>query len=262
MNHRRRLAAVSVNTLVLAVLLAGCGGYESPSDDSSTGGSAAEPGTGGAAASGTGGGTGGVDGGTGGAVGCTSVTPCGGDLVGTWNVTSSCLDVSGQIDLTLVGMNCVTDSVTGSLTVTGAWTDNGDGTYTDATQTTGSHHMELGEPCTHLSGTIIGCDSMVIPMTSMGYSEVTCVDNTATGGCTCDATINQIGAPDSGGIGFAPAQVRPTSSHTAADNVLTLGQGASEAILSYCVSGTTLSVTPQSAGRTGTVTGSVELQRQ
>jgi hypothetical protein len=42
--------------------------------------------------------------------------------------------------------------------------------------------------------------------------------------------------------------------------VLTITAGEQE--YSYCVSGTTLTMTPQSTTRTGTVTGTVELQRQ
>src|SRR6185295_8560576 len=46
------------------------------------------------------GGTGGASG-TGGNLSCTNVARCGGSVVGTWDVTSSCLKLSGDMDISL-----------------------------------------------------------------------------------------------------------------------------------------------------------------
>ena len=75
---------------------------------------------------------------------CPGVTPCGGSVVGTWTVTSSCLALSGDMDVVLASLGCTTVPVTGSLHVTGTWTANSDGTYTDNTVTTGSITFPLG----------------------------------------------------------------------------------------------------------------------
>src|SRR3954451_5746556 len=64
---------------------------------------------------------------------CPSVTACGGDVVGTWTVSSSCLTVSGALDLSLVGAGCPTAPVAGTLAVTVTFTANADGTYLDDT---------------------------------------------------------------------------------------------------------------------------------
>src|SRR4029077_8462017 len=64
--------------------------------------------TGGGGAAGSAGSSGG--GGAGGS--CSNVTSCGGNLVGTWAVTSSCLKVTGSLDLSLVGAGCPSAPVT------------------------------------------------------------------------------------------------------------------------------------------------------
>lgn len=48
---------------------------------------------------------------------------------------SSCLDVSGELDLSLVGAGCPSAPLTGSLQVTGTFTANANGAYTDDTTT-------------------------------------------------------------------------------------------------------------------------------
>jgi hypothetical protein len=264
MNHRRCLVALSANTMVFALLLAGCGGYESD-DDSATGGDTASGGgtatgggtaSGGSTASGGGTATGGTQSGTGGgSATCTNVTPCGGDLVGTWNVTSSCLTVSGEVDLSAFGLGCSSAPVAGSLQVSGTWTANADGTYSDNTTTTGNEQLELPASCREISGTTTTCDRIGGPITSVGYASVTCTDDTATGGCSCQATMDQ-----AAGIGLAPTYVAASGNYTTSGSTLTITAGEVE--YSYCVSGTTLTMTPQSVGKTATLTGSVELQRQ
>ncbi len=282
---RLRLA---VGSLLLCPAVAGCGGTTKADGSTGTGGEGGSPGcqasdrcvevggtagttsTGAASGVGASGGTatggsavssGGVTGGfsgTGGESLCSNVTPCGGELVGTWTVTSSCLTVTGEVNLREMAIFCTAQVVTGSLEVSGTWTANGDGTHSDNTRTTGSHNLELGEDCTwFVSSTPISCERIGEALPVLGYAEATCVDNPATDGCTCNAVIDQPGPgrDQSGGIGFAPNPVMdPADSYATDDNALTIG----EATYSYCASGTTLRLTPMS----GTLEGSIELQRQ
>src|SRR5262245_40218129 len=62
-------------------------------------GSGSLSGTGGSSSSGAGGSSSG--GGS-----CSNVAACGGSVVGTWTVMSSCLKVTGELDLALAGLNC------------------------------------------------------------------------------------------------------------------------------------------------------------
>src|SRR5204863_6014006 len=97
---------------------------------------------GGCSSSGTGG-TGGssASSGTGGTAGappnCPGGTQCGGSVVGTWTVASSCLAVSGDMDVMFASLGCKTVPVTGSLHVTGTRIAHRDGTYTGNRVTTG-----------------------------------------------------------------------------------------------------------------------------
>src|SRR3954469_617108 len=62
-----------------------------------------------------------------------NVNACGGDVAGTWSVTSSFLAVSGERNIEGISLGCVTASVTGSVQVSGSWIASADGTYTDQT---------------------------------------------------------------------------------------------------------------------------------
>ena len=86
-------------------------GNQSGAGGSSSGGT--RGGIGGSAGSGTGGSAGGSSssGGAGGA--CANVSACGGSVVGTWTASSSCLSVSGQLDLSsFFGAGCSSAPVT------------------------------------------------------------------------------------------------------------------------------------------------------
>jgi len=187
-----------------------------------------------------------------------SVVPCGGNVVGTWNVASSCLAISGAIDAKSfsLGDSC-SATITGSLTVSGTWTANGDGTFTDGTTVTGNETIEMTPDCKELSGTKTICSRLTGPFEAGGYATVECVDNVATEGCTCTTTVDQ-----AGGLGWAPGFPPANGNYTITDNVLSFVAGAQE--YTFCVSNTdsVLQLTPVSAALTGTVTGSVVLQKQ
>jgi hypothetical protein len=288
--------ARSAKALVVALLLAGCSDYEDSSaggggssgqtvtgGTSSSGGQAMTGGTGGSGAqvmtggaggsgaqamtggtSGSGGasgsGTGGVQGGSGGGgqAACAAVTPCGGDVVGTWSVASSCtLTVSGMANMMGFGLGCASAPVTGSLTVTGTWTAMPGGTYMDDTTTSGEEELELPPGCLTVSGTTTTCDALSSPLRAMGYAAVTCIDNLATSGCTCSATVQQMG-----GLGVVSVDAAPSGVFTAMDNKLVTTAFGTDTEYSYCLSGSTLTMTPQGMLKAGTVTGPIVLQKQ
>ncbi len=211
-------------------------------------------GTGGAGGAGSDtGGAGGSSGSGGGPASCSYVTPCGGDLVGTWTVDASCLAVSGVLDLSSFGLGCSQASVTGTLGVTGTWTANADGTYADNTITTGQEQIHLAAECLSVASTAITCERVGGPLESLGYSAVSCTD-AANGACSCAATVDQ-----AGGIGLAPLYASTEGDFTTSGAELVITTGEQE--YAYCVSGATLTLTPQSASRTGTLTGTVQLQQ-
>jgi hypothetical protein len=257
---------LGVNTLVVALLLAGCGDMNSGNTatggaggsggQGATGGSSGSTGSGGSAGSGVGtGGTSGT-GGSGGGGACTDVTACGGDVVGIWTVSSSCLTVGGNVDMQAGGLACPTAAVTGSLQVTGTLTLNSDGTYSDNTHTSGTEVLDVPAECKELSGTTFECDRLGGPLQGLGYSVANCVDAASGGGCTCTATVDQ-----DGGIAVVSTGAPTSGNYTTASNAITISGGQVDHAYSYCVSTATLTVTPQGAGWAGTVTGSVVLQK-
>jgi hypothetical protein len=227
------------------------GNAPSTGGQQSTGGSA----TGGSATGGAATGSGGAA--TGGSSNnCSNVTPCGGNVVGTWSVTSSCLTVTGQVDMSSLGIGCTSASVTGSLQVTGTWTANSDGTYSDNTTTSGDEQLTLPAACLTVSGTTTTCDALSrSALPSLGYASGTCTD-AAGGGCNCSAHVQQ-----TGGIGVLNLMATTNADYTTSGNTLTTSQsGRYNTPYSYCVSGSSLTMTPQPTSPT--TTGTIVLQKQ
>ena len=191
-------------------------------------------------------GTGGSTGAGGAGESCSNVVPCGGSVVGTWNVMSSCLTVSGQLDLTLAGLNCPAAAITGSLHVSGTWTGHSDGTYSDNTTTTGTEHFALASACLFLSGTTTTCDGISGPLQGgLGFKSVTCT-TASSGGCTCTATVEQ-----SGGAGLVSVAASGSGNFESSGNTLTVDTSSQ---YSYCVAGSKMTWTPQPTSPTTTGT--------
>jgi len=196
-------------------------------------------GTGGTVAQG-GSSTGGSSGG--GAMECPNVSPCGGSVLGTWNVTSSCLRVSGDIDLSLSGLGCRAAPATGVLQTTGNYTANSDGSFVDNTVTTGSVTFPLSPSCLTVSSVPVMCDRAASVFLAVGWATATCVDTN--GQCSCSLTADQ-----AGGLGFVSPDASTKGPYTTTGTTLT-SDGLAHA---YCVSGNTLTVTPEMQGLSGTV---------
>ena len=191
--------------------------------------------------SGTGGSSSGTAGSTGtagtGGPSCPNGAPCGGSVVGTWNVTSSCLNLSGALDISLVGLDprtCKSASISGSINVSGTWTANANGTYTDGTTTTGSATVQLEAGCLILSGTTVTCTGIQAPLSAVGFSDVSCANAATGGGCTCTGTVNHMGS-----IGWMTLDPQTNGNYTTSGNTLTLDGMAN---YGYCVSGDKLTL--------------------
>ena len=191
-------------------------------------------------------------GGSSGAVGpsCPSSSQCGGSVVGTWNIGSSCVKVSGSLDLSTVGAGCPSAIVTGSLTTTGTFTANADGTYVDHTTTSGEEQFALAPSCLVISSTQTDCAGAANIISSLGYATVTCKP-VSSGGCDCAATIQQ-----SGGPGLVSPFATANGNYVAAGNQLTLDD---EMPYACCVSGDTMTWTPVPSSPT--MSGSIVFQR-
>jgi hypothetical protein len=244
---------------VLAVAFLGCGDYDPPTRAGAGGSAGQTVATGQLEAAGQGGSSPAAAGvGGGGALevapvdaSCAAVDPCGGSVVGTWVVAGSCLPVSGNADISGFGLGCTAAPVTGALEVGGTWTANADGTFTDQTTTTGDSQIQLPAECLNVSGTITTCDRLGGALQALGYASVTCADATSGGGCTCQATAEQ-----AGGLAMLTVGAASSGTYTAADDVLTTSAD-SNGTYAYCVTGNQMVMTPQAAGMTGALTGTI-----
>jgi len=185
---------------------------------------------------------------------CRTVTPCGGNVVGTWTVASSCLTVGGGLDLTMLGIGCTFAPVAGSLQVSGTFTAKSDGSFVDNTTTTGSEQFTLAPSCLLVSGTTVTCDNIGVIFPAIGFASATC---TSTGGgfCDCTGTVNQ-----NGGIGLVDWNAATTGNYSTSSSVLKTTDGRSSWLYSYCASGNTLTMTPETMSPT--TAGKIELQKQ
>lgn len=222
--------------LALVLALTGCGNYD-PVTSSSTGGTTTTNEVPDVQAS------------------CTNMAPCGGDVVGTWVVADSCVPVSGEANMSGFGLGCTAAPVTGALEVTGSWIANADGTFTDQTTTAGDSVIELPPACLNVSGTITTCDRLDGALQALGYASVTCAD-AASGGCTCMASVQQ-----TGGMAFVVLGASSDGRYALANDAFTV-TGRAPREYAYCVAGTTLTMTPQSANNAGMLMGTVVLQKQ
>jgi len=171
-------------------------------------------------------------------------------VTGTWSVSSSCLSISGKLDVSLIGMTCPPPAVTGSLKVTGTFTANSNGSYADGTTATGSESFSLDASCLVISSTPTTCSGAANVLLAMGYSSVTC-QSVSGGGCACTATVQQ-----TGGLGLVSPLASNSGSLSTSGNVLTIDDTLK---YSYCASGNSLTLTPQSTSVT--TTGTIVLQK-
>jgi hypothetical protein len=209
-----------------------------------------------------GGDSGGMSGAAGGGAGgggpasCDEVAACGGDVLGMWTVATCPLTVGENVDMTGFGLTCTSAPVTGSLELSGTLTLNADGTYVDDTTVTGESTLELPPSCLILSGTTTTCADISGPLGSIGYTTIVCVDNAATGGCTCEATVDQ-----TGGLAFVSFDAGTSGNYTVADNTLTITGFGDPVDYSYCVAGDTMTMNMVTVSKTGTVMSPIVLQK-
>jgi len=187
---------------------------------------------------------------------CSNVTGCGGPVTGTWKVGSSCLKLSGSLDLAAAGLDpqsCTSATITGNMTVSGTFTANADTTYKDETTTTGTAQLELAAGCLLISGATIDCKGAATAIDAAGFKGTVCTSS-ASGGCSCNAMVDQ-----KGGMGLPTPIPGVEGNQKTAGNVLTVTTDSGDKTFGYCSSAGNLTVSPQSTTPT-IVTGSIALQ--
>jgi len=173
---------------------------------------------------------------------CTGLTPCGGSVVGVWNVSSSCLKLSGDMDVSLASLGCPSVPVVGSLTTTGSFIANADGTFTDNTRTTGTATFPLAPACLSISSVQRTCEQVSSIFQAVGWTNSTCTSTN--GQCTCVVTADQ-----PGGLGTLSEVETTKGQYSTSGNLLT----TDDTVTPYCVAADKLTISPQFPALTGTV---------
>jgi non-reducing end alpha-L-arabinofuranosidase len=146
------------------------------------------------------------------------------------------------MDVSILSLACPTVPVTGSLSTSGTFVANADGTYTDNTRTTGSATFPLAASCLSVSSVPVACAKTSDLFKVLGWTTSVCTDTN--GQCNCSLSVDR-----PGGIGFVSDIGVPHGNFTTSNNTLK----TDDLSYSYCASGDTLKLTPVLSGVAGTV---------
>lgn len=223
-----RMSTVSLVGVLVVAALSGCGGSSGSGLSTSQGGT------------------------------CMNTPACGGNLVGTWTISSSCVTESGAVQMT--DPQCPTATVsTPKVSITGSATFNADKTYTENDTTSGTADLTLPASCLTSGGITLTCAqfsqafAQVVADPTSGIKSATCAGSSS---CTCHLVLADTSSTEMG-----------TYTTTAAGVLTQTPNGGTASDSSYCVSGTKLTESPTMSvnmGNMGTVTltGTITLTKQ
>lgn len=205
-------AAFSSRLIVGFVLLVSCGGGAQSAGTDAAAGHGGTAGAGGVAATGAGG--------TGGGSACRTVSPCGGDLVGGWLATGSCLTASEDS-----GSQCAGASADITFTFSGSLLFNADLTYSATSTGGGTTTYHYPSACLPDGKT---CAQWGQALMQVGmYSSVTCPSDSASV-CNCQALTASTSTSETGTYA------------TSGGGTLTTTHAGTTSTASYCVQGNLL----------------------
>lgn len=164
---------------------------------------------------------------------CGTFTPCGGNVVGRWNITQSCISAAEMMTAECPGQQV--DS--SGLKMSGSTTFNADMTYAGQVTISGSMSTTIPASCLMQDGITVTCEQLnaffqlsLQEDPEAPFSAVSC--SKAGSGCRCSFTFKATSSSEQG-------------TYATAGNVLTLTSSDGDAESSdYCVSGNKLQVKP------------------
>jgi hypothetical protein len=165
---------------------------------------------------------------------CGNTPACGGDVVGTWTITSSCLSPGSPTSAVCQGTSDIAN-----LKITGAITYNADLTYTTNSLLSGSETVSLPLSCLTSSNASATCDQLgQLFKDDPSNQSVTCSGTTI---CTCKIVVSNQTSMTMGTYSTTAAGVETDTP--------TVGQPSQS---DYCVKGKTLTLSPHAdAGMMG-----------
>lgn len=182
---------------------------------------------------------------------CANAPGCGGDVVGTWRITSACLSVM----LSFSSPSCPTQTASGSAVgAEGTVTYNSGLTYTSNTAFTGTITSIVPPECLVVNGSPVTCDWL--DQQNQAHPTAGVTVRCSGSPCTCTET-------------FTPTLKTQMGTYTTSARVLTeTPAGGTGDQSDYCVVGTTMTVSPHitsmmnaDAGVSGTEMGTITLTK-
>ncbi len=165
---------------------------------------------------------------------CSDVTPCGGNVVGTWTITSSCLSSTYT-----TAEACGSVPALDTMTVAGSVTLGSDMTYSRTTSLAGTEATTVPASCLTTGGVTLTCAQIQQELATLG-NTATCTGGSG-GGCVRDAPITSSSTTETG------------TYSTSGDTITLTSSTGSASTSPYCVSGngSTLTLTPTNVGPAG-----------
>jgi hypothetical protein len=167
-------------------------------------------------------------GGSSGGASCGTFTPCGGSVVGTWKVTTLCLDFTTSTSTT-----CPDESVSEAIQPSGTITFTSSGTYSVAVVMNGS--AKFGYPSTCLGNLGMTCAQIDSALQKEGATDAgvsgSCASGAA-GSCTCSEKVTNAASSETGTYTTTGSSIAMISSSS------TSSQEPTE----YCVQGNKLTL--------------------
>lgn len=178
---------------------------------------------------------------------CSNAPACGGDVVGTWTITSSCVSESA----TMVDSQCPSATANSSgLSIRGTITYNADGSYTSTATASGSITVNLPQSCLTYNGVTLTCAQVTKAAQANPTAGVT-LNCMGTSSCTCVETISAQTSTETG-----------TYTTTTAGVLTQTPSGGTAAQDDYCVKGTTMTLSPHAGSTTmGMASGTITLTK-
>jgi hypothetical protein len=187
---------------------------------------------------------------------CAMVAACGGDVVGNWRITSSCLKATGTFDIpdNPDSPSCTGAPVNASLQATGNISYTAALTYSSTIVISGTESIGFSGACLTFNGVTVTCDQLNQAFATMppdpAFSAIHCT--AAGGGCNCVVALSGMMTNESG-----------TYTTSGGTITLTPSGGPPEAGAGYCVKGNQLDLTPPASMMAGlTSSGDLTLTRQ
>lgn len=176
---------------------------------------------------------------------CSTPAACGGNIVGNWLVTSSCVQLTGTFSSSL----CPTATAVASLRYLGQVSYTANMTYTLNSSATGTEAIDFPASCVTTT-----CDQIAQTLQASppdGLTSIHC-SPAAGGGCACDAALASGSNTETGTYTLSGTSITTTSSD---------GSGETD---SYCAMANHLDIIPATGSPVSgiTVSGSIGLTRQ